>query len=72
MSNSMLPDELKLIGENCSKYQPQRHGAGAVMGLYEDEGISCSTCKNWSGFRCVIDAFDNVAVNLGILPEGKA
>lgn len=65
----MSPNELKQVGENCSQYQQQRYGSGAALGLYEDEGISCNTCRNWSGYRCMIDAFDNVAVNLGILPE---
>lgn len=69
MSKSMSPDELKHIGENCSQYQQQRRASSAVMRLYEEEGISCSTCRNWSGFRCVIDAFDNVAANIGILSE---
>ncbi|HEY8421592.1 MAG TPA: hypothetical protein VIL05_07630 [Thermoclostridium sp.] len=71
MSDSILPDELKLVGENCSQYQQRRYNYSNVMGLYEDEGISCNTCKNWSGFRCIVDAYDNVAVNLGILPEER-
>lgn len=69
LSQPMTPNELKQVGENCSQYQQQKYRTSAAMGLYEDEGISCSTCKHWSGFRCVIDAFDNVAVNLGIIPE---
>lgn len=65
----MTPNELKQVGENCSQYQQQKHANSVAMGLCEEEGVSCSTCRNWSGFRCIIDAFDNVAVNLGILPE---
>ena len=68
MSKSMSPDELKHIGENCSQYQQQRRASSAVMRLYEEEGISCSTA-GIGRFRCVIDAFDNVAANIGILSE---
>lgn len=69
MGSSILNDELKLIGENCSHYQQRRYGSVAAMNLYHEEGISCSTCKNWSGSGCIIDAFDKVAVNLGIIPD---
>ncbi|NLX75889.1 MAG: hypothetical protein GXZ01_00695 [Clostridiaceae bacterium] len=67
MSKSVSPDELRHIGKNCSQYQQQRRASGVVMGLYQEEGISCVTCKNWSGNRCLIDAFDNVAANLGLV-----
>jgi len=67
MSDSMLHDELKLIGENCSHYEQRRYGSGSIMRLYQEEGISCSTCKNWSGSKCIIDAYDKVAVNLGLV-----
>ena len=69
MSEKLSSNELKLVGQNCSQYQAEKHGISATMGTAGDEGISCTTCRNWSGSRCVIDAFDNVAVNLGILPE---
>ncbi|AGI40420.1 hypothetical protein [Thermoclostridium stercorarium] len=69
LSGSMFYDELRLIGENCSHYRQRRYGSGAVMRIYEEEGISCSTCKNWSGSRCIIDAFDKVAADIGIVPE---
>ncbi|NLG88857.1 MAG: hypothetical protein GX494_06505 [Clostridiaceae bacterium] len=65
----MTQEQLKLIGENCSQYRPVSQGISATMSINEDEGISCTTCRHWSGSRCVIDALDNVAVNLGILPE---
>lgn len=69
MSETLTQQQLKLIGENCSQYKPESQGMTAVMSINEDEGISCSTCRYWSGSRCTIDALDNVAVNLGILPE---
>jgi len=40
MSDSMLHDELKLIGENCSHYEQRRYGSGSIMRLYQEEGIS--------------------------------
>lgn len=69
MSDRISSDELKLVGENCSQYLPEMNGITATMSISENDGVSCATCRNWSGFRCVVDAFDNVAVNLGILPE---
>ncbi|MDI9483338.1 MAG: hypothetical protein QM315_09155 [Bacillota bacterium] len=69
MSETLTQEQLKLIGENCSQYKPAGQGITAVMGINEDEGISCNTCRHWSGSECVIDVLDNVAVNLGILPE---
>lgn len=69
MSEKLTQEQLKLIGENCSQYRPVSQGISATMSINEDEGISCTTCRHWSGSRCVIDALDNVAVNLGILPE---
>jgi len=69
LSEKLTQEQLKLIGENCSQYRPVSQGISATMSINEDEGISCTTCRHWSGSRCVIDALDNVAVNLGILPE---
>ncbi len=69
MSETLTQEQLKLIGENCSQYRPVSQGYSVVMGINVDEGISCGTCRYWSGSECVIDALDNVAVNLGILPE---
>ena len=69
MSEKMTVEELKQVGENCSQYQAERRGVQATMGVSGENEVSCATCRNWSGKRCVIDAFDNVAVNLGILPE---
>ncbi len=69
MSEKMTPHDLKIIGENCSGYQSENFGITTSMDTFESEGVSCTTCTNWTGERCVIDAFDNVAVNLGILPE---
>jgi|BioPla2DNA2_1021312.scaffolds.fasta_scaffold05620_4 hypothetical protein len=71
LSESMTPEDLKLVGENCSQYQRRNRSTSATMGPYEDEELSCNTCTHWSGERCVIDAFDNVAVNLGILHEDE-
>jgi len=62
MSERMSSGELKLVGENCSQYLPEMNGITASMSISEDEGVSCATCRNWSGSRCVVDAFDNVAV----------
>lgn len=69
MSEKMSAEALRQVGENCSRYQAERRGIQATMSVAESGEISCSTCSHWSGKRCVIDAFDNVAVNLGILPE---
>ncbi len=69
MSEITTSEDLKMIGENCSQYQQEERNLTATMNISEDEGVSCSTCRHWSGSRCMIDAFDNVAVNLGILPE---
>lgn len=69
MSDKMSPDTLKQVGENCSQYHAEKTEPRAVMGVSGEDEVSCSTCRHWSGKRCVIDAFDNVAVNLGILPE---
>lgn len=69
MSEKMTPFDLKIVGENCSMYTQEDFGITASMGKTGDEGVSCTTCKHWSGERCVVDAFDNVAVNLGIIPE---
>jgi len=69
MSEKMTAEQLKQVGENCSQYQAERRGTQATMGVSGQSEVSCTTCKNWSGKKCVIDAFDNVAVNLGILPE---
>ena len=69
MSEILTQEQLKLIGENCSQYKPVSQGITATMGINEDEGVSCNTCRHWSGSECTIDALDNVAVNLGILPE---
>ena len=69
MSETLTQEQLKLIGENCSQYKPERQGTAAIMGIYEDEGVSCNTCRHWSGSECMIDVLDNVAVNLEILPE---
>lgn len=69
MSEKMTAEELKQVGENCSQYQAERRGLQATMGVMGESEVSCSTCRHWSGKRCTIDAFDNVAVNLGLLPE---
>lgn len=69
MSEKMSAEELRQVGENCSQYQTDRRGTQATMGVSGNNEVSCTTCRHWSGKRCVIDAFDNVAVNLGILPE---
>lgn len=69
MSEKVTTEELKQVGENCSQYQMERRGTQASMDVSGNNEVSCTTCRNWSGKRCVIDAFDNVAVNLGILPE---
>jgi len=69
LSEILTQEQLKMIGENCSQYKPEHQGTTAVMGIYKDEGVSCNTCRHWSGSECTIDALDNVAVNLGILPE---
>lgn len=69
MSETLTQEQLKLIGENCSQYKPVSQGITATMSVTEDEGVSCSTCRHWSGSECMIDVLDNVAVNLGILPE---
>jgi hypothetical protein len=69
MSEKITMGEFKQVGENCSQYQPDRRGLQASMAVTGENEVSCITCRNWSGKRCVIDAFDNVAVNLGILPE---
>ncbi len=69
MSKKLTSEELKQVGENCSQYQPAGQSTTAAMGTIESEGVSCVTCRHWSGSRCIINVFDNVAVNLGILPE---
>jgi hypothetical protein len=68
MSEGMYSEELRQVGGNCSRYLPDRRG---VVSMYvcDDNEVSCATCRNWSGKRCVIDAYDNVAVNMGIIPE---
>lgn len=71
MSEHVSSWELKQVGENCSQYKPDRSGMSATMGISGENELSCATCRNWSGKRCIIDAFDNVAVNLGILPEDE-
>lgn len=69
MSEKMTAEELRQVGENCSRYQAEIRGTQATMSASDESEVSCTTCRHWSGKRCVIDAFDNVAVNLGILPE---
>ena len=71
LDKTMTPGDLKLVGENCSQYQQMKRNISATMGTNAGEEISCTTCPNWSGERCVVDAFDNVAVNLGILHEDE-
>jgi len=67
MSEAMIQHNLKTIGENCSSYRAE--DSCLSRDIYDEEGISCRTCKNWTGEKCIADAYDKVALNLGIIPE---
>ena len=69
MREGLTPHDLKTIGENCRSYRTADFGSALSMDIYDDEGVSCITCKNWTGERCIVDAYDKVAINLGIIPE---
>lgn len=69
MSEKMTQNDLKIVGENCSAYESGNLGNTISMDTFGDEGVSCATCKNWRDERCLVDAFDDIAINLGILSE---
>lgn len=69
MSEEMILHNLKTIGENCSSYRSEDSCSALSMDKYDGEGISCRTCKNWTGEKCIADAYDKVALSLGIIPE---
>ncbi|NLY19622.1 MAG: hypothetical protein GX045_12010 [Clostridiaceae bacterium] len=69
MREEITPHDLKTIGENCSSYKSGDFSSSLSRGIYDDEGVSCRTCKSWTGKKCTMDAYDKVALNLGIIPE---
>lgn len=52
------------VAQSCSNFR----SAGTKASRYGsvNEGISCSTCKNWNGSECLKNSYDNTASRLGI------
>lgn len=48
--------ELSIIGENCDRYKS--------LILISTTGVltpvSCSTCSNWNGEKCLVNVYDSV------------
>lgn len=49
-------NNLKAIGENCSYYSYN----SVISSVSNEAPVSCTTCHNWSGAKCLIGVYDSV------------
>ncbi len=62
MPNTVTQQKLSMVGSNCSQFTPISM-MQATMSAREHT-VSCSICRNWTGEKCTVNAFDNVLANI--------
>ena len=55
-------DQLPAVAQNCRHYASDRKLNSRHYGA--QEGVTCSSCRNWDGASCVRNAFDSVITRL--------